>query len=212
MVTVGLHEALQPHLTDIRRAVTRRGYSSIAVAGPAAEVVTRAGVSGDLAAVVVSGAPSADTLRAVSDATELRPALVVVLAGPTAHEVDMLVALASGVAGYLASPPSPVAVVDAIVGTLSGAIIAPPAVTGPLVRLLRTGSRRMTITDPAGRPVTLTSREWEVLVLLRQGRSTGEIAHRLIVAPVTIRSHTANLLQKLHLPTRAHLPTPWPNP
>jgi len=48
----------------------------------------------------------------------------------------------------------------------------------------------------------LTSREWEVLELLRQGLTTREIAERLAVSPVTVRTHVAAVLRKLRLPDR----------
>jgi DNA-binding NarL/FixJ family response regulator len=50
--------------------------------------------------------------------------------------------------------------------------------------------------------VTLTAREWEVGELLREGRSTGEIAERLGVSPVTVRRHISLLLQKLGVDSR----------
>jgi DNA-binding NarL/FixJ family response regulator len=63
------------------------------------------------------------------------------------------------------------------------------------VNEIRRGSvRRLTL--PGGR-VTLTPREWEVGELLREGRSTVEIAERLGLSPVTVRRHVGLLLHKL---------------
>jgi two-component system nitrate/nitrite response regulator NarL len=45
--------------------------------------------------------------------------------------------------------------------------------------------------------VTLTPREWEVGQLLREGRSTTEIAEALGVSPITVRRHVGLLLSKL---------------
>ena len=56
-----------------------------------------------------------------------------------------------------------------------------------------------------GRSVQLTNREWEVLVLLGQGRTTREIANRLVVSTGTIRSHVAALLRKLGVGDRRTL-------
>jgi len=52
---------------------------------------------------------------------------------------------------------------------------------------------------------TLTSREWQVLDLLRQGLSTAAIARRLVVSPVTVRSHVASILRKVRAPSREAL-------
>jgi DNA-binding NarL/FixJ family response regulator len=50
--------------------------------------------------------------------------------------------------------------------------------------------------------VTLTRREWDVLELMRDGLSTGEIGTRLFVTPETVRTHIASILRKLDVPDR----------
>lgn len=210
MVTVALHAALGSHQGALCGALAARNLDSVDVDGDAPLVIQRAAASPSIEAVIVLEArledPSeADTLRAIADATEARPELAVVLLGSTDADVDMLVALASGVAGYLPAEASPSEVADAVVAVLAGAIVAPPKVTGPLVRSLRTGSRRMMVSDRSSRLVALTAREWEVLVLLRQGRTTGEMARRMVVAPVTVRSHVAALVAKFGVHSRDDL-------
>jgi DNA-binding NarL/FixJ family response regulator len=49
----------------------------------------------------------------------------------------------------------------------------------------------------------LTSREFEVFDLLRYGLTTAEIARRLVVERVTVRSHIASILKKLGAHDRA---------
>jgi DNA-binding NarL/FixJ family response regulator len=63
----------------------------------------------------------------------------------------------------------------------------------------RGSSRRLAL--PEG-TVTLTAREWEVGELMREGRSTAEMAERLGVSPVTVRRHVSLLLQKLGVESR----------
>jgi DNA-binding CsgD family transcriptional regulator len=59
---------------------------------------------------------------------------------------------------------------------------------------------------PAGSPPgAIADAVNEVLVLLRQGYSTAEMARRLVVASVTVRTHVATLLHKLGLPNRDSL-------
>ena len=62
--------------------------------------------------------------------------------------------------------------------------------------------RRMPIADGE---ITehLTSREWEVFELLRDGLSTAEIADRLSVTCATVRSHVAAIVRKLRVTDRA---------
>ena len=51
--------------------------------------------------------------------------------------------------------------------------------------------------------VELTPREWQVLEGLRDGLSTEDLAERLYVSPVTVRSHVSAILKKLKVPDRA---------
>jgi DNA-binding NarL/FixJ family response regulator len=62
--------------------------------------------------------------------------------------------------------------------------------------------RRRTVVRAQSEP-ELTSREWEVLDLLRLGLSTAEIARRLFVSQGTVRSHVAAILRKLRAPDRS---------
>ena len=48
----------------------------------------------------------------------------------------------------------------------------------------------------------LTSREWEVLELMRRKMTTAQIARTLVVSPATVRSHVAAILRKLRVPDR----------
>jgi pimeloyl-ACP methyl ester carboxylesterase/DNA-binding CsgD family transcriptional regulator len=55
----------------------------------------------------------------------------------------------------------------------------------------------------AGALDELTEREREVLGLVAQGLSDGQIAERLVISPHTVHRHVANILLKLRQPTRA---------
>jgi DNA-binding NarL/FixJ family response regulator len=52
---------------------------------------------------------------------------------------------------------------------------------------------------------TLTPREREVLHLVAEGLTSGEIAGRLFISPRTAESHRANLMRKLGLRSRTDL-------
>jgi DNA-binding NarL/FixJ family response regulator len=58
--------------------------------------------------------------------------------------------------------------------------------------------------SPAAEPFPgLTERENEILELIAQGRSNGDIAGRLEIAPKTVRNHVANVFNKLQVADRS---------
>ena len=52
------------------------------------------------------------------------------------------------------------------------------------------------------RAVDLTSREWDVLELMRDGLSSREIAERLLISEVTVRRHIGAVLKKMQVQSR----------
>jgi DNA-binding NarL/FixJ family response regulator len=53
----------------------------------------------------------------------------------------------------------------------------------------------------------LTAREREVAVLIAQGRSNREIAHRLVLSERTVQTHITNILAKLRFNSRTQIAT-----
>lgn len=58
------------------------------------------------------------------------------------------------------------------------------------------------MTTKAGQPIELSKREKEILRCLSEGLSTAGIAKQLFIAPVTVRNHVQNILQKLDVHTK----------
>jgi DNA-binding NarL/FixJ family response regulator len=71
-----------------------------------------------------------------------------------------------------------------------------------LIEEFRERRRRRRIPLVGRRSVELTDREWEVLELMRLGLSTEQIAERLFITPVTVRTHVSAILKKLHVANR----------
>ena len=163
------------------------------------------GADDSLAAAVIDDVTDAPLLGAIADATAVRPGLAIVVLGPTAPNVDTLIALASGASAYLPS------------GTPAARWPMRPGTCSPARSCFRRRSRprscwdcaargRGVVVDGAdGRSVVLTHREWEVLVLLRQARTTAEIARRFVVSAGTVRTHVGSIVRKLGVEGRAAL-------
>jgi DNA-binding NarL/FixJ family response regulator len=92
----------------------------------------------------------------------------------------------------------PVAV-DAV---LAGETALPRPFMGHVLEALRgRDARRVKLSGRAGRFVS--DRQWEVLNMLAEGRSTAEMAHRLGISEVTARRHISAVLSRLGLRDRA---------
>jgi len=133
---------------------------------------------------------------------------VVLVVGPLEPSCEVLVALASGATGYLPADSDPEAIADAVDALVAGLVVVPRSIFLPILADRRPGSRGVTMRWVDGREVTLTHREWEVFVLLRQGRTNAAIAEGLVVSRATVRSHIASLVRKLGVADRAMLVGP----
>jgi DNA-binding NarL/FixJ family response regulator len=117
------------------------------------------------------------------------------------HVVD---ALRAGASGFLGKGVEPAALLDAIRVVAAGdALLSPAATKGLIARFLAAPSGAC-----AARPErldVLTPREREVMALIGQGLSNDEIAARLFVTPVTVKTHANRAMAKLGARDRAQL-------
>jgi len=159
-----------------------------------------------------------DAASAVSRAIELAPDVVVLdsdlslgaLAAaheirsrmPTVHLIvangpedgDLVEALARGVSAYLPRAIRRDRLVHAIAEVAAGEIVLSHDQVALLVEAVRDPAvlRRHIASEPA-----LTAREWQVLELLRKHLTVAAIAERLVLSPVTVRSHVQSIRRKL---------------
>lgn len=115
---------------------------------------------------------------------------------------DLFDALRAGASGYLLKDTDPDRLPAALMGVLRGEAAIPRALIPRLLEEFRGKARHRTVPLAGRRGVKLTSREWEVLELLRERLDTETIAKRLFVSPVTVRTHISSVLKKLNVPDR----------
>ncbi len=123
--------------------------------------------------------------------------LIVILTG---SDEEAIRALRAGAVGYLTKDLD----VDALPRALEGVLAGEAAISRGLARRLIEHLRDIPEGAAGLRPIKspLTAREWEVVDLLAQGRSTEEMAHELVLASETVRSHVKNLMRKLGVRSR----------
>ena len=120
-----------------------------------------------------------------------------------ANDDQAIEALRLGVSGYLLKDiPS-----GRLASTLRAVMDGEPALDASLIRALMDEiarpDRAAQLSVTGGTRVLLTSREKEVALLLRDGRSTSAIAAELAISAVTVRRHISDLMRKLRVGTRA---------
>ncbi len=130
----------------------------------------------------------------------------------TTFEVDEYVvqSLRAGASGFLGKGSEPEELLNAIRVAAGGeALLSPVATKGLIAKFLAQGGS----SDPDGseggahaeRLAQLTSREREVLVQVAGGLSNDEIAERLSVSPLTVKTHVNRAMAKLGARDRAQL-------
>jgi DNA-binding NarL/FixJ family response regulator len=151
--------------------------------------------------VVVDGFPTAPVLGAIADGAAAHPERRVLVLGHVDPELDVLVVVASGADGYLPPDVDAPTLVRAVRTLLAGEVVFPATIATALVDRVRLGD--VSIVRRHRRPVTLTNRELDVLVLVRQARTTADIARLLATSQAAIGTLVATVLRKLGAGSRA---------
>jgi len=148
------------------------------------------------------------------------PARVVVL---TTFDDDEYVyaALRAGASGFLVKDVEPAELLQGVRVVARGDALLAPSVTRSLIAAFTTGPAASVAGSPgpagdrpgAGRPAAappppvaaLTDREREVVALVAAGLSNDEIAAKLVVSPLTAKTHVSRAMTKLGARDRAQL-------
>jgi len=151
--------------------------------------------------VRMPGMDGIEATRRLRDPTRVAsPPRILIL---TTFDLDEYVfaALRAGASGFLLKDALAADLVAAIRVVANGQAVAAPTVTRRLIEHFVTG----TPAEPAradGRLDALTNREREVLTLIAEGLTNGEIAGRLVLSEGTVKGHVNHILAKLGLRDR----------
>jgi DNA-binding NarL/FixJ family response regulator len=133
------------------------------------------------------------------------PQSKVVMLTVSTDDRDLFGALKAGAVGYLLKGMDPADLPGALAGVVQGEAALAPELVGRVISEFRDRSARRRATAAEGAEAQLTSREWQVLELLRHDLTTAEIARRLVLSPVTVRTHVNSILKKLRVRDRDEL-------
>jgi len=195
-------------------AVIRRGIGALLDEAERVEVVAEAG----------------DGQEAIRLASELRPDVVLLdvrmpvmdgieAAGPlserarvmmltyTDEQEQVVAAIRAGASGYLVHGQFDAdELVTRIRQLAAGETVLSPAVVGTVFEALRKTPGAPD--DPFG-PASLTSREREIMNLISQGLTNGQIAERFVLSEKTVKNHVNRIYGKLGASNRAQATALW---
>jgi DNA-binding NarL/FixJ family response regulator len=141
-------------------------------------------------------------IAAAEAISRVLPNCAVVMLTDSRDDEDLFDALRAGARGYLMKDMDPDRLGHALRGVLAGEAALPRELVSRVLEEFQGRSRRKLFVQDQ-QPTQLTSREWEIMELLRTGLSTEEVAQRLFVAPGTVRVHVSSVLKKLRVSDRA---------
>ncbi|MFJ8309966.1 MULTISPECIES: response regulator [unclassified Streptomyces] len=139
--------------------------------------------------------------RQITSDPDLAAVKVVML---TTFELDEYVfeAIRAGASGFLVKDTEPDELLRAVRAVVDGDALLSPGVTR---RLIAEFAARSKEPAAAGSLAELTEREREVMALVGIGLSNEEIARRLVVSPLTAKTHVSRTMVKLGARDRAQL-------
>ncbi|MET8087325.1 response regulator transcription factor [Micromonospora sp. NPDC005197] len=111
-------------------------------------------------------------------------------------------ALRAGASGFLLKDADPADLLQAVAVVARGDALLAPAVTRTLISEFVAGPPPAV--PAAGRDV-LTAREQEIVELVARGMTNDEIAVRMVISPLTAKTHVNRAMTKLHCRDRAQL-------
>ncbi|GAA0794787.1 response regulator [Spirilliplanes yamanashiensis] len=111
-------------------------------------------------------------------------------------------ALRAGAAGFLVKDIEPVDLLHAVRVAARGDVLLAPSITRTLIARYVAEPPRP---DAGAAARGLTNREREAVTLVARGLSNDEIAARMVISPLTAKTHVNRAMTKLHARDRAQL-------
>jgi DNA-binding NarL/FixJ family response regulator len=186
----------------VRAALEGGGLTVVAEVGNAEDAVEGAAEHRPDVCLLDVRMPGGGIWAAKEISEQVEETIVVMLTVSSAQE-ELFEALRAGASGYLLKDMDPKRLPSLLRAAVVGEAPLPPTLVARLVDEFRARGRRRFLALPQRRSVELTTREYEVLELLRKGLSTADIAERLFISRITVKRHISSVMQKLDVRTRA---------
>jgi DNA-binding NarL/FixJ family response regulator len=147
--------------------------------------------------------PDGCALELIPYARKLRPGIEAIVVSPAEESEEALRAFEVGASGYLVRNSWFDSVVQAVLQVANGGACITPTVARRLL-LTREPDRTLPAAHAPNGPLSkLSDRECEILRMVANGMTSGEIARRLVISPMTVNTHMKHVYHKLQARTRA---------
>jgi DNA-binding NarL/FixJ family response regulator len=193
-----------PTREDVRRAIEDDGRLDLCASAADAAEAVQAAVRERPDICLLDIRMPGSGLAAAWEIKARLPMAKIVMLTVSDEDNDLFAALRAGADGYLLKTMNLRRLPDALAGVCSGEAAIQRTLVSRLLERFRAREplwRQPAGSGPGGR--RLTSREWEVLELLAQGRSTADMARRLVLSASAVRVHIASIVHKLDVTDRA---------
>ena len=151
--------------------------------------------------------PVVDGVAAIASASSLYPTCKYVVLTTFDDDDKIFRAIRAGACGYLLKDESADTIVDMLLNLWEGgAGPISPSIAYKILQIVQHQSLHPISADnkqPDGGLFQLSEREKEILQLLSKGFGYKEIGAQINISPNTVKKHTINIYQKLHVNTRA---------
>jgi NarL family two-component system response regulator LiaR len=138
-----------------------------------------------------------DGVEATRRVKQVSPRSQIVVLTSYHEDEHIFPALKAGALSYILKDVSAVELADAVRKAAAGEAVLHPRVAARVIKELQ--GRRADTLNPF---TELSERELEVLKLIADGMSNGEIAAKLVLSEKTVKGHVSNILSKLQLADR----------
>ncbi len=199
-VTVGIVDDHQVLVEAMKQVIQgEAGLQVVGEAGTCAECLSLVQHSHPDVLLLDVNLPDGDGLSLVPRINLLSSETAILILTTFSDEATLLRAIDLGVSGFVSKNRHLSDVLAAIRQVASGEIAIPASLLlGLLGRKPKAPGRDLDVAQSE----PLTARELEILACLAEGKSGTEIAARLTISPLTVRTHIRNLMEKLGVHSR----------
>ena len=175
------------------------GISVVGEAGTVAEAIAEARRCAPDVVIMDVRLPDGSGVEACREIRSEQPETHVVMLTSFADEDAVISSIVAGAAGYVLKSAEPERLVEAVQGASRGVSLLDPTITATVLNRMR----RLAATAEDDPLAGLSEQERNILPLIAEGKTNRQIAAALSLSEHTVKSYVSNILQKLHLVSRA---------